>query len=137
MLKTLLKNMKNQLFRNIPDLKFTLELLSFFGLSSLTDIHSFNKINLMDLKTVDKIIENIDRISSYYLPCKARVYLSKLTEKKCITILRQFIKVHNYTLMYKEKYLNSKKSIYYQVVPTQIDINTEKEKEKKIVISFD
>jgi hypothetical protein len=129
--------MKNQLFRNIPDLNFTLELLSFFGLSSLTDIHSFNKQNLMDLKTVDKIIQNIDRISKYYLPCKSRVYLSNLTEKKCITILRQFIKVHNYTLMYKEKYLNSKKSVYYQVIPIQIDINTEKKEDKKIVISFD
>ena len=129
--------MKNQLFRNIPDLKFTLELLSYFGLYSLTDIHSFNKQNLIDLKTVDKISKNIDQISKYYIPCKSRIYLSNLTEKKCITILRQFIKVHNYTLMYKEKYLNSKKSVYYQVVPIQIDINTEEKEKKKVIISFD
>ena len=129
--------MKNQLFRNIPDLKFTLELLSYFGLCSLTDNHSFNKQNLIDLKTVDKFNENIDKISKYYIPCKSRVYLSNLTEKKCITILRQFLKVHNYTLMYKEKYVNSKKSIHYQIVPVQININTEKKEKKKIVISFD
>jgi len=33
--------------------------------------------------------------------------------------------------------LNSKKSVYYQVVPVQIVINTEKKEDKKIVISFD
>jgi hypothetical protein len=129
--------MKNQLFRNIPDLKYTLELLSYFGLNSLTDHHSFTKKNLIDLKTVDKISKNIDQLSKYYIPCKSRIYLSDLTEKKSITILRQFLKVHNYTLMYKEKYLNSKKSVHYQIVPIQININTEEKEKKKIIISFD
>jgi len=39
--------------------------------------------------------------------------------------------------MYKEKYLNRKKCVNYQVIPIQIDINTEKKEKKKIVISFD
>jgi len=76
--------MKNQLFRNIPDLKITLELLSFFGLNSLKDVHSFNKQNLVDLKTTAKFTENIDRISKYYIPCKSRIYLSNLTEKNVL-----------------------------------------------------
>jgi len=129
--------MKNQLFRNTPDLKFTIELLSYFGINSFTDNHSFSKRNLVDLKTVDKFNENIDNISKYYIPCKSRVYLSDLTEKRCITILRQFLKVHNHTLMYKEKYLNGKKNVCYQVVPIQINIDTEKKEKKKVIISFD
>ena len=129
--------MKNQLFRNTPDLNITLELISFFGLKSLTDNHSFNKQNLVDLKTVEKFNEIIDKLSSYYLPCKSRIYLSDINEKKCITILRQFLKVHNYTLLYKEKFINNKKSIYYQIIPVQIMIDTNKSKKKKIVISFD
>lgn len=129
--------MKNQLFRNTPGLNITLELISFFGLKSLTDNHSFNKKNLIDLKTVEKINGILDKLSSYYLPCKSRIYLSDINEKKCITILRQFLKVHNYTLLYKEKFINNKKSIYYQIIPVQIMIDTNKSKKKKIVISFD
>ena len=129
--------MKNQLFRNTPGLNITLELISFFGLKSLTDNHSFNKQNLIDLKTVEKINGILDKLSSYYLPCKSRIYLSDINEKKCITILRQFLKVHNYTLLYKEKFINNKKSIYYQIIPVQIMIDTNKSKKKKIVISFD
>lgn len=130
--------MKNQLFRNTPDLNITLELISFFGLKSLTDNHSFNKQNLIDLKTVEKINGILDKLSSYYLPCKSRIYLSDINEKRCITVLRQFLKVHNYTLLYKEKFINNKKSIYYQIIPAQIMIDTNKsKKKKKIVISFD
>lgn len=129
--------MKNQLFRNTPDLNITLELISFFGLKSLTDNHSFNKQNLIDLKTVEKINGILDKLSSYYLPCKSRIYLSDINEKRCIAILRQFLKVHNYTLLYKEKFINNKKSIYYQIIPVQIMIDTNKSKKKKIVISFD
>jgi len=129
--------MKNQLFRNTPDLNITLELISFFGLKSLTDNHSFNKQNLIDLKTVEKINGILDKLSSYYLPCKSRIYLSDINEKRCITVLRQFLKVHNYTLLYKEKFINNKKSIYYQIIHVQIMIDTSKSKKKKIVISFD
>ena len=52
--------------------------------------------------------KNINEISKFYIPCKAK-YLNDLNEKKCITILRQFLKVHNHTLMYKEKYVKGKK----------------------------
>ena len=75
-------------------------------------------------------------IIRYYIPCKGRKYLVELTEKKCITILRQFLKIQNYTLMSKEKYINSKKILFYQVIPLQIDMKTNRDSEK-VVISFD
>jgi len=128
--------MKNQLFRISPDLKITEKLLNIFGINSLEDNHSFTKLNLRDLDTVDKLNEMNEELLRYYIPCKARMYLENIDEKRSITILRQFLKIHNHTLMSKEKYVKGKKSLFYQVIPMQIDMNTDRNLEK-VVISFD
>ena len=80
--------------------------------------------------------EIVEELKKYYLPCKSKLYLLSLNEKKCITILRQLLKVHNYTLMSKEKYIKGKKSLFYQVIPLQIDM-TIKERNSKVIIRFD
>ena len=72
----------------------------------------------------------------YYIPCKAKKYLTDLNEKKCITILRQFLKIQNYTLMSKDKYIDGKKILFYQVIQLPIDIKTNRDSEK-VLISFD
>ena len=128
--------MKNQLFRISPDLKVTEKLLSIFGISGLEDNHSFTKSNLCDLNTVKKLNEMNNELDKYYIPCKSNMYLKNIDEKRAITILRQFIKIHNYTLMSKEKYVKGKKNLFYQVIPMQIDMNTKRSLEK-VVISFD
>ena len=128
--------MKNQLFRISPDLKITNELLTFFGIIDINDNHSFTRNNLKDLKTVDKINEIKERLLKYYLPCKNK-YLEKIDEKRSITILRQFLKVNNHTLISKEKYIKGKKYLFYQVIPSQIDIYTKNRKNDKVIISFD
>lgn len=128
--------MKNQLFRISPDLKITEKLLSIFGINGLEDNHSFTKSNLSDLDTVSKLNEMNSELSKYYIPCKSKMYLLKIDEKRAITILRQFLKIHNHTLMSKEKYVKGKKNLFYQVIPLQIDMNTNRNLEK-VVISFD
>ena len=77
-----------------------------------------------------------DELVRYYIPCKAKKYLTDLNEKKCITVLRQFLKMQNYTLMSKEKYVEGKKILFYQVIPMQIDMKTNRDSEK-VVLSFD
>lgn len=129
--------MKNQLFKNSPDLKITIQLLNLFGIQDMNDNHSFTRNNLIDLKTVDKINEIINELDKYYLPCKSKKYLYDLNEKKCITILRQFLKIHNYTLNSKEKYVQGKKNLFYQVIPLQIDLMTKNRDSEKVIISFD
>jgi hypothetical protein len=129
--------MKNQLFKISPNLSFTESLLQHFGIKDINDNHSFTKSNLTDLKTVDKMKENINEITKYYIPCKAKKYLINLNEKKCITILRQFLKVQNYTLISKEKYTQGKKHLFYQVIPQQIDMLTKNRESEKVIISFD
>jgi hypothetical protein len=128
--------MKNQLFKISPDLKITEKLLSIFGINGLEDNHSFTKTNICDLNTVSKLNEMNSELNKYYVPCKSKMYLLKIDEKRAITILRQFLKIHNYTLMSKEKYVQGKKNLFYQVIPMQIDMNTNRNLEK-VVISFD
>ena len=77
----------------------------------------------------------IDILKKYYIPCKYNIYLKDINEKKCITILRQFLKIHNHTLFSKEKYYHGKKLLYYQVIKKQIHIQSKKN--DKIILSFD
>ena len=131
-----MKNQKNQLFKVYPNIEITEKILEYFGIKGLDDNHSFTRENLSDLNTVENINDMYDEIIRYYIPCKGKKYLIDLNEKKCITILRQFLKIQNYTLMSKEKYICSKKILFYQVIPQQIDMKTNRDSEK-VVISFD
>ena len=131
-----MKNQKNQLFKVSPNIEITEKILENFGIKGLDDNHSFTRENLSDLSTIEKMNEMYDELLRYYIPCKAKKYLIDLTEKKCITILRQFLKIQNHTLMSKEKYVNGKKILFYQVIPLQIDMKTNRDSEK-VVISFD
>ena len=130
--------MKNQLFRISPELEFTENLLKLFGINDINDNHSFTRKNLEDLKTVEKINELKEKLDKYYIPCKSKKYLQiELNEKKCITILRQFLKIHNHTLISKEKYVKGVKLLFYQVIPQQIDILTKNRESEKVILSFD
>jgi hypothetical protein len=128
--------MKNQLFKVSPNIEITEKILENFGIKGINDNHSFTRENLIDLNTVENMNNMYDELIRYYIPCKAKKYLIDLNEKKCITILRQFLKIQNHTLMSKEKYINSKKILFYQVIPIQIDIKTNRDSEK-VIISFD
>ena len=100
-----MKNQKNQLFKVSPNIQITEKILENFGIKGMDDNHSFTRGNLSDLNTVDNINNMYDELIRYYIPCKGKKYLTDLNEKKCITILRQFLKILNYTLMSKEKYI--------------------------------
>ena len=59
-------------------------------------------------------------------------------KKKCITILRQLLKQHNYNILSKEKCIKGEKFNYYQIIEySNKKINTEKSDERPIVLSFD
>ena len=120
--------MKNQLFRRNPDRYIINDLMSIFNIKSLDDKNfHFTKIDLINLNIVEKIHKIKEKLEIYYLPCKANMYLLNLTEKKTITILRQFLKYIDYNLKMKEKYIKGKKNYLYYIHKNK----------QKITISFD
>lgn len=107
----------NQLFKTpIPE-ELLINLLKCFGYDDLNfnEERSFCKFDLDRLRTIEKVSQLKDEISKYYLPCKSKVYLSSLDDKKCITILRQILRLYNYTLLSKQKYIKQKKTTFYVV----------------------
>ena len=130
---------KNQLFKINPDFKIINSLLEAFGLSDLEDTRYFTKQNMIESQTVTKINALITKLNEYYLPCKSKIYLNHLNEKKCITILRQFIKSFHYKCIGIEKSFNGQKSMTYRLIyndkqqlsPAKSDIKRE------YIISFD
>ncbi len=126
---------KNQLFRVIPAITVINELLGTFGLSTLDDTNFFTKDIMNELNTVEQVNKLINTLSNYYLPCKSRIYLKHINNNKCITVLRQFIKIHNYTLISKERYINRKKLCVYRLI--KLNDKPTKSKQNDIVISFE
>jgi len=119
---------RNQLFRRNPDRYIIDDLLKIFSIESLDDNkYFFTKKDILNSDIIDNIIKLKSRLEIYYIPCKAKTYLEDIDEKKCITILRQFLKHINYNLKLKEKYVNGVKNYLYFIVSNK----------KKIIIDFD
>jgi len=106
---------KNQLFKSIPPDSVIDKVIKTFGLTSIHDLYEFSKEDILENKTVEKLYELKSELEKYYLPCKARTYLNDITPKNSITILRQLLRVKNYGVKSKEKYIRSEKSIIYKL----------------------
>lgn len=105
----------NQLFVKPIDMIMLESILYCFTLSSLNDKKMFSKTDLAEWRTVQKLQAITDVLRTYYIPCKARLYLDNLTEKKAITVLKQVLRIHGYALASKEKNIKNKKMLYYQL----------------------
>ena len=108
--------MKDQIFKTIPTEEIISEVLKCFGLENINDKKYFSRNDLKKIKTIESIINIKSELLEFYLPCKSKIYLYNLTEKKTITILRHFIKYSQYKLISKEKYMNKTKIIIYQLI---------------------
>lgn len=126
---------KNQLFRILPDTEIIQEILEAFGLTSLNDTNYFTKETIQENETIDKLIEIKDKLREYYLPCK-QTYIDNINDKRCIVILRQFIRVHGYALISKERYINGKKMNVYRLIVDDVPKTPKKKIKEPIVISF-
>ena len=114
--------MKDQIFKNIPDENIINIVIKCFGLENIDDKKFFSRMDLKKINTIININKIKTQLEKYYLPCKSKIYLYNLTEKKTITILRHFIKYKNYKLISQEKYMNKTKIIIYQLIKKE-DIN--------------
>ncbi len=105
--------MINQLFKQVPDLEFLIKLLNCFGLQDLEDKTEFTKDNLVKINTIDKVNNLLPELVIYYLPCKYDYFLRELTINKCITILKQVLRLFDYQIKKREHVINKIKIIYY------------------------
>ena len=131
---------KDQNFKKKPDLKIIQPILETFGLDNLEDDRFFTKEHMKEIKTIENINNIKEKLEEYYLPCKSKIYLKDLTEKKCITILRQFVKNYNYKVIGIEKSIKGNKQTTYRLMYVNQDFlspKKEPEKQRKYIISFD
>lgn len=131
----------NQLFTKKVDTDLLLKLLQCFGLNDLHDKRFFCKFDMIQLNTVQKVNLLKPLLEEYYLPCKSKVYLDteNMTEKRAITILKQVLRLHGYYLYSKEKNVNNRKIIFYQLL-NELDKNVSQHMKRfdvTNIISFD
>ena len=109
----------NQLFKSFVPEGMLLRLLECFGytntdLDHLEDV-SFCKNDLEKLDTKLRMSALQEEIAKYYLPCKAKIYTLDLDERKCITLLRQVLKLHGYVLVSRQKHIKNEKVTFYSI----------------------
>jgi len=138
---------KDQLFKKYPSDDLFSEVLKAFGLNGLYDTRSFSRRDLKVLNTLE-IIDNLKpSLRQYYYPCKARAYLTELTVKNVITVLRQLLRTRNYTINSREKYIRGEKFIIYSLTSLKSNkyspmfdssqVQIEKTSKSPIVLTFD
>ena len=120
----------NQIFKNKVPKNLILDVLSKLNVYELSDSTGFTykmiESNLEDILTSLQIIE------PYYIPCKSKIYFVNTNSKKIITILRQLLKLYDYTLITKEKYCRMTKTKY-----TEFYVHEKIEhKEPNLLLSF-
>ena len=129
---------KNQLFKIIPDENIIQDILEAFGLTNLEDTRLFTKSHMKEINTVDKINELKEKLTEYYLPCKAKKYLNDLNEKKCITILRQIVKLYHYKCIGLEKSIKGNKTMTYRLLYSKEDfLESPHSKNTGYILSFE
>ena len=130
---------RHQLFKKIPPKEIVLKYLNCFFFKDFNDRRCICKKYFSRMNVIPNIKKIIQELKIFYLPCKSKVYINNITEKKCITILRQFIKVHGYTLISKERYIEGKKMSVYRLIKSDDKVSTPKKQDckKDIVISFE
>lgn len=109
----------NQLFLQHVTIDMLNLVIDCFGLNGMSDRRMFSRLDMRTLDTPARLTELVPQLRDFYLPCKARIYLDKITEKKCITILKQMLKLHGHLLISRERNARHRKVILYQIVSEQ------------------
>ena len=131
----------NQLFNYKPSLELVNKIIQKIGLKDIHDNSTFTTLDIDRHNTIIniKIFEN--EIKDCYIPCKQQKYVNEINNKTIITILRQFLKLHEYDLHSKEKFINNTKYILYKIISKKEKDKIKKTKKyisnKSVTIVFD
>jgi len=129
-----------QLFISKPPFDLLNNIIKGFGLKNINDNKEFSYIDMNKLDTLNKFKNLENELNKYYLPCKKKKYfnnINTLTNKQALTIFRQLLKIYDYDLHSKEKFIKGiKYSVYKLISKNEKNFNLTKKK-KEIIISFD
>ncbi len=126
---------KEQLFKNIPSREFVEDILKLFIPNGFQDsYYQFSRKMITEKNIVDKLTLLIPQLKEYYMNCKHKKYLENLDPKKCVTILRQLLRLYDYRVVSMEKYHNGQKFLLYKIEKIEIEKDNY---QKKLIIKFD
>ena len=106
---------RHQLFKKIPPKEIVIKLLNCFGFNDLNDKRCICKKYFKRLNVIENVQQLIPTLKKYYLPCKAKAYLTLLDNNSVLTILRQLLRPYKYVIVSREKYINGEKLINYNL----------------------
>lgn len=107
----------NQLFIQHVDEGMLGHVIECFGLTGLSDRRQFSKLDMQRMHTAARVDALVPSLTSYYLPCKAKIYLRPaMTDKRCITVFKQILKLHGHCLLARERNSRHRKIILYQII---------------------
>ena len=91
--------------------------LACFGLLEASDNRTFCRNDMERLGTPARMEQMKPDLRIFYPPCKARVYVDQgFTYRRCITILKQILRRYGKTLLSRERNIQGRKTIYYQII---------------------
>lgn len=126
----------NQLFKTHVTDDLLHKVLRCFNYNEINTKKYFCKLDLENYDTINKLNELKDELKKIYLPCKSKIYVDIVTLNDAITILRQILRLFNYKLVSKQKYINNKKIIFYYIIKLlydKIDNNVKIDTDEKIL----
>ena len=100
-----------RLFRKIPSEEFVMEILVHLKLQGLQDRRWFTRDELY----IDTIDDWIPLLEPYYIPCKAKRFLSAITPSRLITIIRHILHPIGYDLLTQERMYRGQNTTMYQL----------------------
>jgi len=131
----------NQLFVHRPSLELVNKMLPKFGIRDINDnTTEFTLLDMAQLNTLVAVSAFENEIKECYIPCKRNKYVGTLDDKALITILRQFLKMHDHDLQSREKFIKGTKYLVYHVITKQekdFIKKSKKPQKKEVTIVFD
>ena len=132
----------NQLFRISPSLELTNKFVKIFGLRDINDKTKFCVLDMDRLNTLGNFKNIQKEIKNCYIPCKRKKYIdNKIDNKGLLTILRQFLKIHDHDMDSHEKFIKGSKYLIYRIITKHEKENIKRLKRaipnKEITIVFD
>lgn len=129
------KDKKEQLFKNIPSKEFVEDVLKLFIPNGFQDsYYQFSRKMITEKNVIEKLNLLMPQLKEYYMNCKHKKYLENLDPKRCVTILRQLLRLYDYRVVSMEKYHNGQKFLLYKIEKIEIEKDNYK---KKLIVEFD